>query len=216
MEILGRRLSYQANESMMIRWQVEQVNRYWVYREDQNWQDHQDRQRGAERGAPSVDTTWYYGRYLNGKAETLPCTIYVEPPPPQAPVITRFTADPEQINLGGAFHPRRQSCTSRRSMPTARSATGAVLTSALSTARAGRHCEYVLEVENADGTHRRRVGYAVQPQPQAPVITQFSAEPDKSTWAVRTINRQIDNGRPATLYANNVIQGGATAAHPLP
>jgi heat shock protein HslJ len=90
------RYQIKAGESTFIRWQVERVNAYWVYREDQRWQDHpQTGSKGEMEVRPSETTIWYLRvQYLDGQVETRPCEIRVEQPPAQAPQIERFTVDP--------------------------------------------------------------------------------------------------------------------------
>jgi hypothetical protein len=88
------RTNIRSGECVTFRWDVQNVNAVYFYREGENWQNNGVSGQGSRQECPSQDTT-YYLRVENrdGSVETRQIRIYVEQNV-DAPRINYFSADP--------------------------------------------------------------------------------------------------------------------------
>ncbi|HRV92946.1 MAG TPA: transporter substrate-binding domain-containing protein [Anaerolineae bacterium] len=95
------RTNIRQGECVVFSWQTENVREVYFYAQGQNWQDYPEAGVGSRRECPTVNTT-YELRVVkqDGSVEIRQITIFVEPVV-GAPLIQRFTVDPEpQITVG--------------------------------------------------------------------------------------------------------------------
>jgi polar amino acid transport system substrate-binding protein len=95
------RANIKAGECVTFKWKVDNVKEVYFYKDGQRWQDHGVTGEGSRQECPPVTINYYLRVVLrDNSVETRQIPIYVEPVA-DAPVITRFTADPAgQITLG--------------------------------------------------------------------------------------------------------------------
>ncbi len=89
-----------AGECVTFRWSVTGAQAVYFYSQGQPWQQHQVPPQASRVECPPVTTTFELRvNKLDSTVEVRQITIYVEPIP-GAPVIERFTVDPQQILEG--------------------------------------------------------------------------------------------------------------------
>ena len=95
------RTNIRAGECVIFSWNVQNVQAVYFYAEGENWQDNGVAGQGSQKECPPYTMTYYLRVVMpDGSVQTRQITIYVEPAT-QAPVIDRFTVDPDnQITLG--------------------------------------------------------------------------------------------------------------------
>jgi polar amino acid transport system substrate-binding protein len=87
-----------AGQCVTFQWNVQNVKAVYFYAQGQNMQDHGVAGQGSQTVCPTVTTTYYLTVvFTNGTSQTQGITIYVAPPPVNAPVIGLFSVTPPQI-----------------------------------------------------------------------------------------------------------------------
>ncbi len=187
------RTQIKEGECVTFSWNVENVKEVYFYAEGQNWWDHGVAGKGSQTECPPVTAT-YYLRVVqrDNSVEVRQIAIYVESAP-DAPQITRFTADPPgQITLGQCVTLRWR--VEGEVDNIAITANGGVLWDAAPTKGSYQHCPdtagtigYGIEAVGPGGTSRGQQNIrVVKPAtatpvptaaPEQPVIHSFSVSP---------------------------------------
>jgi polar amino acid transport system substrate-binding protein len=83
-------------------WSVANVQAVYFYADGEDWQVNGVAGQGTSTECPQSTTTYNLRVvYPDGTVEVRSITVYVAPAPTDAPVIARFSANPEVINIGG-------------------------------------------------------------------------------------------------------------------
>lgn len=94
------RTQIQAGECVTFSWAASNVRAVFFYAQGEAWQNGGVAGQGSRTVCPSQTTTYYLRvENMNGSVETREITIYVQPAA-SAPLIARFSADPQQIAVG--------------------------------------------------------------------------------------------------------------------
>lgn len=189
------RTNIRQGECVTFSWQTENVREVYFYAQGQNWQEYPEAGEGSRRECPIVNTT-YELRVVkqDGAVEVRQTTIFVEPVA-GAPLIERFSVDPEpQITVGQCvdirWNVRGEIDTVRITANNSSLWDGAPARGSQQVCPPGQGTiEYGIEAGGPGGTSRQQRTIKVvaeatatpapTPEPDAPVINAFEVVPNQ-------------------------------------